>query len=157
MFITPEIASAHLRLAAEDVGADITLKADAAEQAAISYLDRAVYADQAQLEAAVALVPAALAAAKAAYVAADAAADLMADSDERLTEKTHALNVYINAKFAATRIRRGIVINAAILSAMLLILGDLWENREDTAVGVSITPVPNGAHRLLDAYRHYGA
>lgn len=157
MFITPEIASAHLRLASQGVDGDITLKADAAEQAAISHLDRAVYADQAQLDAAVALVPAALAAAKVAYVAADAAADLMADADDRLTEKAHALSVYTNAKFAATRIRRGIVINSAILSAMLLILGDLWENREDTAVGVSITPVPNGAHRLLDAYRHYGA
>ncbi|MDH6185486.1 head-tail connector protein [Polaromonas sp. CG_23.6] len=157
MFITPTIAAAHLRLVGNDVGADITLKAEAAEQAAISYLDRAVYEDQAQLDAAIALVPAALAAAKAAYAAADDAATLIADTDLCLIEKTYAFDTYLKAKFAAARIRRGLVINSAIQSAMLLILGDLWENREDTAVGVSVTPVPNGARCLLDAYRHYGA
>lgn len=157
MFITPAIAAAHLRLVGVDVGADITLKAEAAEQAAIGYLDRAVYADQGQLDTAVALVPAALATAKATYDAADAAATLIADTDLCLIEKTHAFDVYLKARFAAARIRRGMVINSAVLSAMLLILGDLWESREDTVIGASATRLPNGARCLLDAYRHYGA
>lgn len=157
MFITPEIAAAHLRLVGDDIDVDLMLKADAAEQAAIGYLDRAVYGSAAQLDAAIALAPATLAAAKAAYIAADAAAGLIADTDLCLIEKAYAFDVYLKAKFAGDRIRRGLVINSAILSAMLLILGDLWENREDTAVGVSVTPVPNGARCLLDAYRHYGA
>lgn len=157
MFITPEIATAHLRLTADDVGSDIMLKADAAEQIAISYLDRAVYDHQLQLDAAVALVPATLAVAQSAYIAADAAASLIADGDLRQIEKTYALDVYRQAAFSAARIRRGMVINSPVLSAMLLILGDLWENREDTAVGVSVAPVPNGARCLLDAYRHWGA
>lgn len=157
MFITPAIAAAHLRLLGDDVGSDAMLKADAAEQAAIDYLDRAVYDGQGQLDAAIALVPAALATAKATYVAADVAAGQITDTELCLIEKTYAFDTYLKAKFAAARIRRGLVINSTILSAMLLILGDLWENREDTAVGVSVTPVPNGARCLLDAYRHYGA
>ena len=157
MFITPAIAAAHLRLVGNDVGADITLKADTAEQAAISYLDRAVYETQTQLDAAIVQVPAGLATAKAAYIAADVAAGLIADADLCLIEKTYAFDTYLKAKFAAARVRRGLVINSAILSAMLLILGDLWENREDTVVGASATRLPNGARCLLDAYRHYGA
>jgi len=157
MFITQEIAIAHLRLTADDIDSDITLKSDAAEQATIGYLKRAVYENQAKLDAAIAQVPAALAAAKDVYASADAAASLIADRELCLIEKTYAFDVYRNAKFAAASTRRGLVINSAILSAMLLILGDLWENREDTAVGLSVTPVPNGARCLLDAYRHYGA
>lgn len=157
MFITPEIAIAHLRLVDDDVGSDIALKADAAEKAAISYLDRAVYDDQAQLDAAVALVPAQLAQAKAAHLAAHAAAQQIGDLELREIEEVSAAEQYVRARYAAARIRRGMVINSAIVSAMLLILGDLCENREDTAVGVSVAPVPNGARCLLDAYRDYGA
>lgn len=155
MFITPEIAIAHLRLTVDDIDSDIMLKADAAEQAAISYLNRAVYENPAQLDVAIALVPAALAAAKAAYAAADEAAGLIADRDLCLIEKTYAFDVYLNAKFDAARIRRGLVINSAIRSAMLLMLGALWESREDVITGTIATQLPNGARCLLDAYRYH--
>jgi len=149
MFITPEIAKVHLRDPSADA-ADLALKSAAAELSAVSYLDRAVFADQTTLDAAVALVPAALIAAKAAFSAADAAADLIADVDIRLIEKAYALETYSSAVFSAARTRRGILINAAIQSAMLLTLGHLWENREDASI-------PYGAQCLLDAYRNYSA
>ena len=156
MFITTEIAKAHLRDPSADA-ADLALKSDAAELAAIGYLDRAVFANQAALDAAVAAVPAALIAASAAYAAADAAADLVVGRDLILIEKAYAFDKYMLATFTAARTRRGMVINPVIQSAMLLLLSDLWESREDTAVGVSVASVPNGARSLLDAYRHYGA
>lgn len=47
----------------------------------------------------------------------------------------------------------GIVINAAIQAALLLIVGHLYANREDVLVGVSATQLPNGAQYLLQPYR----
>lgn len=44
-----------------------------------------------------------------------------------------------------------------IRAAVLLILGDLWENREDSVIGQGLTPVsiPRGAANLLAPYRIY--
>ena len=156
MFITPEIAKAHLRIIGDDEAADLTLKSAAAEQAAVSYLDRAVFVDQAALDVAVAAVPAALVAAKAAFLAADAAALVIADAELAAIESAHALDVYTRARFAADRTRRGLVIDPLVTSAMLLILGDLWEHRNDTEAG-TVSAIPYGSRCLLDAYRHYGA
>ena len=154
MFITSAIAKDHLRIAGDDGADDLDLKSAAAEQAVVDYLDRAVFADQAALVTAVAQVPGRLAAAKLACLEATAAAQLVADMDLRQSEQAYAEEVYLKAAFAAARTRRGILINPAILSAMLLMLGDLWENREDTAVGVSVSTMPNGIYSLLVPYRH---
>jgi hypothetical protein len=156
MFITPEIAKAHLRIVGDDEAVDLALKSAAAEQAAVSYLDRAVFVDQAALDVAVAAVPAALVAAKAAFLAADAAALVIADAELAAIESAHALDVYTRARFAADRIRRGLVIDPLVQSAMLLMLGELWERRSETENG-TVTTLPYGARCMLDAYRHFGA
>lgn len=145
MFLTPEIAKAHLRIIGDDEAADLTLKAAAAELAVIGYLDRAVFETQEALDAAIAAIPAALSAAKAAYTLADSDADLIDDADLCLIERAHALDVYSRAVFAAARTRRGVVIDPVILAEMQLALEDLWERREYAPT------------RLMDAYRHYGA
>lgn len=46
-----------------------------------------------------------------------------------------------------------IVINDAIKAACLLILGNLYANREDTVVGVSAVQLPNGSRSLLHPHR----
>lgn len=46
-----------------------------------------------------------------------------------------------------------IVINDAIIAACLLILGNLYANREDTVVGVSAVSLPNGSRSLLHPHR----
>lgn len=46
-----------------------------------------------------------------------------------------------------------IVINAAIVAACLLILGNLYANREDAVVGVSVVSLPNGSRSLLYPHR----
>lgn len=145
MFLTPEIAKAHLRIIGDDEAVDLALKSAAAEQAVIAHLDRAVYADQTALNAAIAAVPAALVAAKAAYIAADDDANLIADYDLCLIEKAHAFNVYSRALFNAARTRRGLVIDPVLLAEMQLALEDLWERD-------AYAPT-----RLMDPYRHYGA
>lgn len=46
---------------------------------------------------------------------------------------------------------------SAIRAAILLILGDLWENREDTVIGQGFAPVqlPRGADHLLAPHKIY--
>jgi hypothetical protein len=61
------------------------------------------------------------------------------------------MSVYMRAVYAATRTRAGIVINDLVIAAMLLIVGWLYEQREDSA------EVPRAAQDLLNPFRNYGA
>ena len=94
-------------------------------------------------------MPGNLESAKSDYDDAIAEADLIADSDLRDMEKWHAAAVYDSAKFEATRTRNGVVVNDLILSAMLLTLGWLYEEREDGG------KMPMAAKNLLHPYRCY--
>ena len=151
MFISLEQAKSHLRVDDYDQDDDITLKIAGAEQIAVAYLNRNVYVDGAALTAAIALVPAALVTAAEAYATADADADLIDDAVTRSIEKAYAFEQYKAAIRSADATRNGIVIDDLIRGAMLLILGDLFENREDTVAGVSVTKLPNGARKVLSA------
>jgi hypothetical protein len=153
MFITLEVAKEHLREIGTDNDADITRKTDAAEKIAIRHLNRAVFESQALLDAAILQVPAALVAAQAAYSASCDAADLIEDSELRLIERSYAFEVYRDARIAAQATRNGIVIDSAITAAMLLILGSLWEAREDVVIGASVTTLPFGAYAILNQWR----
>ena len=146
-FITLAQAQQHLRTDSDE--ADLLLKIAAAERAAIEYLQCNVYADQTALDTAIAAVPATLSAAKAAYIIADAAADALTDYDMALDAKAHAMSLYMRAVYSATRTRQGVVINELIIAAMLLILGRLFEVREDDA------EVPRAAQDLLAPFRCY--
>ena len=146
-FITLEQAQQHLRSDSDE--ADLLLKIAAAERSAIEYLQCNVYADQTALDAAIAAVPATLSAAKAAYIIADAEADALTDYDMALDGKAHAMSLYMRAVYAATRTRQGVVINELIIAAMLLILGRLFEVREDDA------EMPRAAQDLLAPFRCY--
>ena len=148
-FITLSQAKAHLRIDDTDGDTDLTLKIAAAERAAVEYLQCNVYADQTALNAAIAAVPAALVTAKATYDAAYLVAVAIEDVDLSLMEQAHAMSLYMRAVYAATRTRQGVVINELIQSAMLLILGRLFEVREDDA------EMPRAAQDLLNPFRCY--
>lgn len=152
-FIILAAAKAHLNVIGADDDVTITQKASSAEQIAIAYLNRNVYADQTAMDAALALVPAALIAAGVDYAAADAAADLITDIDARAADKAYAFAQYEKAHLAARATRNGIVINDLILTGMLLILGDLYAERADTVIGVSVNAMPNGARSILNMHR----
>ena len=153
MFITLEMAKEHLREIGSDNDADIVRKADAAEKIAVSHLNRAVFETQAMLDAAIAAVPAMLSAAKAACVLNGSDADLIEDLDLRMMEKAHVSAVYRDALLAAQAVRNGLVIDSAITAAMLLILGSLWEAREDVVIGASVASLPLGAYAILNQQR----
>lgn len=148
-FITLDQAKAHLRIDGADSDADLTLKIAAAERSAIEYLQCNVYADAGALATAIAAVPAALVTAKAAFTTVDTAADLIDDVDSRLIEKAQAMAVYMRAVYSATRTRQGIVINDLVIAAMLLIVGWLFEVREDGEA------LPRAAQDLLSPFMCY--
>lgn len=152
-FITLDQAKAHLRVDGADDDADITRKLQAAELFAVEYLNRAVFADQAAMDAAKAAAPAALTAATVAYDAAMVAASAIESRVERDMAELAANEAYTAAQIDAKRIHRGIVINDLIESGALLILGHLHENRQDVVAGPSVTQLPNGAQALLRQFR----
>lgn len=45
------------------------------------------------------------------------------------------------------------VVNAAVKAAILLLVGHLFHNREEAAVGVSVAALPVNSQRLLQPYR----
>ena len=148
-FLTLTQAKAHLRIDGSDEDTDLTLKLAAAERAATEYLNCNVYADSTALNAAIAAVPATVAAAKVTYDAAYLVAIAIEDADVSLIEQAYAMKVYMQAVYAATRTRAGIVINEQVQAAMLLILGRLYESREDDA------EMPRAAQDLLSPFRCY--
>lgn len=153
MFTSLESAKRHLRIDGDADDAELAEKIAAAEQIACEYLNRKVFADQAGMDAAVALVPAAILAAGVDYEAADTAADMIGDRVACLAEKAYAFNRYSAALRECAAIRNGIVISPMILAAMALILGDLWEFRENTVAGVSVSGITDPSRVILDPLR----
>lgn len=48
-----------------------------------------------------------------------------------------------------------LVLDDDITTAMLLLIGHWFENREAAAVGVSVAEMPIAVHALITPYRHY--
>lgn len=152
--ISPDQAKAHLRLSdGEFDPADLALKTAAAESDAIAYLNRHVYADQEALDAAIAAAPAALATASAAYSSAMTAAEAIEDDAERAIVTCGAKEAYTAAQLSILRTYRGMVVNDSIRAAMLLTLGHLFRNRENTVTGVTVESLPHGVCHLLRPFR----
>lgn len=144
-------ALAHLRVD-EDIDDDIASKLDSAERIAQEYLNRNFYLDLAGLNAAKEQVPIILSEAKAQYDQDIAFAKSLGGDLINTFSQTATLN-YETAVRAAKMISLGIVINPSIEIAVLLILGDLYENREDTAAGGAFSNLPKGAEWHLNPFR----
>lgn len=153
MLLTLDQAKAHARIDGIVEDADITIKLNGAELAAVSYLNRNVYADQLALDAAIADVPAALTAARTAYESDMSAAELIENDVERSFAELIAEEKYCKVQTQAKRTYQGMVLNDHVRAGILLIFGHLYANREDVVTGVSVTALPNGAHALLRPYR----
>lgn len=150
--IALEDAKAHLRADGAD-DALIQAYLDAAEDAAAQFLNRAVFADEAALQAARAAAPAALAASLV-----DIEARVTAVSDiEDWTQRYETLSMIERDRQSALTAYReamaGVVINPSITAACLLVLGKLYAHREDVITGTIVTELPHGAHALLWPYR----
>ncbi|WP_183027658.1 head-tail connector protein [Variovorax sp. UMC13] len=153
MLVSFEEARAHLRVDDCYPTEQIAPYLLAAERFAVEFLNRRLYASEAQRAEAVATVPQALAAASAAYAAAMQSATALPIGIERDAALQHATWVYEAAKTAALEIRRSMVVDDLIKAAILLILGHLHENREEVVTGTTATTLPIGAKALLSPYR----
>ena len=154
-FVTLPEAKLHLRVDSIDEDALIGLYINAAEQSAVSLLDRGVYADGTALGVAKAAAPAELAAATATYTAAIAAAQALTDATEQAAATQAAEYAYLRAQVAYRQAMDGVVVNDQIKAAVLLIVGHLYAHREDVVAGVSVAKLPNGAEWLLAPYKVY--
>lgn len=148
-------AKAHLRLEPGYPDDQVEIYLSAAELSVQQFLNRKVYASQNDLEGALEGVLPGLEAASEAYIAAMDEALVIEDYTLRCAEIEYAKQQFENAKVQAFEIRRGIVINDSIKVAILLVLGNLFENREDVVVGMSVSAVqlPMGSQQLLMPYR----
>ena len=154
-FVTLEEAKLHLRVDSADEDALIGVYITAAEQMAIALLDRGVYADGTALGVAKAAAPGELDTAIAAYESAIAAAEALADETAKAASIHTACNGLLRAKVAHRRAMDGMVVNDTIKSAVLLIVGHLYANREDVVAGVSVAQMPNGSEWLLQPFKAY--
>lgn len=155
MLTTLENAKLHLRVDGTDEDALIGLYINAAEQSAVSLLDRGVYVDGTALGAAKAAAPGGLESASAAYDAAIEAAQAMTDDALQAAATQAAEDAYLRAQVAYRQTMDGMVVNDAIKSSVLLIVGHLYAHREDVVAGVSVAKLPNGAEWLLAPYKVY--
>lgn len=146
--VSIETAMHHLRADADDT-VDVQHKLDAAQEMAEQFIGRRIYADY----------PAVLVAANTAL------ADMEAMMVERQSVEGSALDPNLKAMqldqlstqwYDMLMMARGIATNKAIEVAILLILGTLYEHREDVVVGTSIVRLPQAAEHRLQPYRIMG-
>jgi hypothetical protein len=118
----------------------------AAESKAAQFLNRRIFADQDELDAALATVPGALTTAGAAYAAALATSGSEVDQLLRNVLIDNAARIYQAAQSEARQTLAGIVINDQIRAAILVIFERLYAERGEA-------PMPGGSEYLLWDYR----
>lgn len=150
--IAIDIAMHHLLAESEDQVL-VQAQLDAAEEAAMQFLNRRFYMDQVALDEARAGVPASMQQAKEANAAAVAAAEAEQDHTMRCRMLEHARQALSDAYDQADAIAYGMVINPAIQAACLLKLGHLFANREEVVTGTIAAELPLASQHLLMPYR----
>ena len=143
--VSIETAMHHLRADADDT-VDVQHKLDAAQEIAEQFIGRRIYATDAGLDAAI-----------------DAnAIEMNALDSLRICALSGDVNSYAvktklerieSQMYEKLMIARGIVTNPGIEVAILLILGTLYEHREDVVIGASIVRLPQAAEHRLQPYR----
>lgn len=150
--IAIDVAMHHLLAEPEDLVL-VQAQLDAAEEAAMQFLNRRFYLDQVTLDEARAGVSAALRQAKEANAAAVAAAEQEPDITLRCRLLEHARQALADAYDQADAIAYGMVVNPAIQAACLLKLGHLFANREEVVTGTTVAELPLASQHLLMPYR----
>ncbi|QXI49157.1 head-tail connector protein [Pseudomonas anuradhapurensis] len=150
--IAIDLAMHHLLAEAED---QVLVEAQlgAAEDAAMSFLNRRFYLDQVALDQARAGVSASIQQAREVNAAAVAAAEAEQDHTLRCRLLEHARQALADAYDQADSIAYGMVLNPAIQAACLLKLGHLFANREEVVTGSTAVELPLASQHLLMPYR----
>jgi hypothetical protein len=152
-----DLTTAKLHIAADGSTDDalITLYLGAAEQSVSEYARRYIYADKTALDAAITAAPDDLIDAKAAYDDAMLDASVITDDDLKAMAELAAGEAYAVAKHSARMTYQGIVVNTQIKAAILLTLGHLYANREDSVIGFTAVALPMGTQYLMNPFRAY--
>lgn len=156
-FLTIDQMRDHCKADSDD-DALLETYADAAEEACVQLLNRAVFASGTEMATALAALPAAIATAYTNYDAAILAAEAIEREEEIALAKDAALITLNAALLDHYRTRKGIIITKAIKAAMLLMAGHLYRNREAVTAGQSAGAVelPLGVQNLLWPYVNVG-
>ena len=143
--VSIETAIHHLRADAED-SIDIQHKLNGAQEMAEQYMCRRIYATDVELDAAIdanAIEMNALDSLRIGALSGDVNSYAVKTKLERIESQM----------YEKLMIARGIVTNPGIEVAILLILGTLYEHREDVVIGTSIVRLPQAAEHRLQPYR----
>ena len=151
--VTVAQARSHCRLDSDYPDEQLLPYIDGAEAAAQDYLNRAVFADVSELEAARTAAPQAIADASAAYAAALVEAGDFADTLARQAAVNVAKQRLADAQLGATRVTFGMVATPSVVAAILLTIGRLFESRSDIIVGAQGFELSEGAKALLRPFR----
>ena len=144
-------ALAHLR-ADEDIDGDIASKLASAEATAMQYMNRNFYADQEALDQALLSVTDLQSQAQNKFDVAKTYAQSLSGAMRENYEKVANI-AFDDSINEINKILLGIVINQTIEIGVLLILGDLFENRENSVTSATFSEMPKGATWHLDKYR----
>ena len=144
--INIDVAREHLRLEPDYPAQQVQPYLDAAEDAAMRFLNRRIFADQAAKDAAVAAID--LVAAKQALDDAIEAAEALTDPAAKQAAMEYAHYVYQQALSEADETFRGVLMNPQIQAGILLIAAHLFERRGDAQAAI-----PEAAYMLLHPYR----
>lgn len=153
MLVTLEEAKAHCRVDPDYPDGQLAPYVAAAEDAVQAYLNRRVFADQSAMDAALSAIPGDLATAQADYAAAVEAANAETDASKRAAMLAVAEAKLKSAKRAATWVLEGVITNASIRAAALMMIGHLFAHREAVNIGNITTELPLGVTHLLRPYR----
>lgn len=147
-----DLAMRHLLAEPEDQVL-IEAQLEAAEEAAMQFLNRRFFATQDAVDAAKAGVLAKLKQARTANATAVDAAMLETDESLQVRLLDHARQALAEVEAEADAVAYGIVVNAAIIAACLLKLGHLFANREEVITGTTVAELPLASKSLLTPYR----
>lgn len=150
--IAIDIAMEHLRADPDDQVL-VQSQLDAAEEAAMQFLNRRFYLDQMSLDQARAGVQLAMQQARTANATAATAADAEQDHTLRCRLHEHARQALAESYDRADAVAYGMVLNPAVQAACLLKLGHLYANREEVVTTGSATELPLASQHLLMPYR----
>ena len=153
------IARDHVKSDGDDDNL-LTQYANGAVKVAKGFCRRNLYWDQAALDADKATFATKLTDAENTWQTARDAYDIPASCPETVQDRINAGQLdaawkdYIAAMNSLSQMRDGIVIDDAILAALLLITGHLYKNRQEVITGASAAAVqlPLGAKRILEPY-----
>lgn len=151
-FVTVEMLANWCRADADDPA--LLPAGLAAEQSCLDYLDRAVFATSEDMLAAKQSAPADVTAAATARDTAITAADGLT-GDARCLALEMAASDYDDALEEARKVRQGMVVNDAVVAAILLTAASSFRNRENDLTGNSAAAVriPQDAMSYLRPHR----